>query len=202
MAEQPQPTPQPQAEAAPQPQTAPQPWSVLSSRTIVHDRWLRLEAERVRTSSGVVIEPWYLAHSHRWACALALTPDRRVVMVEQYRRGVDAWVMEFPAGNIDDNEEPATAALRELVEESGYRSISAPIALGAWWPEPAHNSACAHGFIVQVAQEPGAQSPGIGEILHLRLESIAGVEEAIRAGRLCHGVQIAFWYAARSRGLI
>ncbi len=179
-----------------------QPWEVLSRRSIVHDPWLRLEAERVRTSTGMVLDPWYMAHSHHWACAIAITPDRHLVMVEQYRHGVGAWGLEIPAGNVDAGEQPMVAAMRELAEESGYRSSSQPQPLGAWWPEPAHNSACAHGFLVQVPSERGAQSPDLGEHLRVHLETFEGVDRAIQSGRFCHGVQIAFWFAARARGLI
>ncbi|TXT13565.1 hypothetical protein VHUM_00932 [Vanrija humicola] len=43
-----------------------------------------------------------------------------VVLIEQYRPPVGAVVVEFPAGLIDEGEAPATTALRELYEETGY----------------------------------------------------------------------------------
>ena len=67
----------------------PRPWRLLSTRTVLEDRWLRIDAERLETDNGHIIDPWYIAHGQAWACAVALTPDRQVVMVEQYRRGVD-----------------------------------------------------------------------------------------------------------------
>jgi ADP-ribose pyrophosphatase len=59
-----------------------------------------------------------------------LRPSGRVLLVRQYRPPCDAPVIEFPAGLIDDGEEPADTAVRELREETGYtgtvRWISAP----------------------------------------------------------------------------
>lgn len=58
---------------------------------------------------------------------VAITDDRRVVLVEQHRPPVDASVIELPAGLVGDHEgtqgEPMVdAAKRELLEETGYRA--------------------------------------------------------------------------------
>lgn len=55
----------------------------------------------------------------------ALTTDRQVILVEQYRRPVQAYVMEVCAGLIGDEEEfhgeaIIDCAVRELIEETGY----------------------------------------------------------------------------------
>ncbi|MCO6043084.1 NUDIX hydrolase [Aeoliella sp. ICT_H6.2] len=58
---------------------------------------------------------------------VAITPDRRVILVEQYRIPVGRNVIEIPAGLVGDTAEVAgepllTAAQRELLEETGYES--------------------------------------------------------------------------------
>lgn len=60
-------------------------------------------------------------------CLFPLTSDNRVVLVEQFRPPVNASVIEFPAGlagDIQGQESEAfqTAALRELMEETGYEA--------------------------------------------------------------------------------
>lgn len=55
------------------------------------------------------------------------TPDKKVVLVEQYRVPVGNHVIEFPAGLVSDlpqykNETYESAAKRELLEESGYET--------------------------------------------------------------------------------
>lgn len=65
--------------------------------------------ERVGVSGAVLI--------------LALTPDRKIILVEQYRIPVQSKVIEMPAGICDvEGEEPATTVRRELEEETGYQA--------------------------------------------------------------------------------
>lgn len=65
---------------------------------------------------------FYVAQAPLWVNIVALTPDREVILVEQYRHGVHAVTVEVPggvAGHVTDGFE---AARRELAEETGYTS--------------------------------------------------------------------------------
>ena len=48
--------------------------------------------------------------------------DERVALVRQYRHAAGKYLLEVPAGSLDEGEDPETAALRELEEEIGYRA--------------------------------------------------------------------------------
>ena len=70
-------------------------------------------AERTKTNRAVAI--------------VAITPDRKIVLAEQYRIPVGTRVIELPAGLVGDgadnaSEEYVTAARRELLEETGYEA--------------------------------------------------------------------------------
>lgn len=55
-------------------------------------------------------------------CIIPFKDENTVYMVKTYRKAVDKVLLEFPAGLIEDDEEPREAALRELQEEIGFAS--------------------------------------------------------------------------------
>lgn len=61
-----------------------------------------------------------------------ITP-RKILIIEQFRHGPGEPVLEWPAGVVEDGEEPLAAALREVAEETGYEPVSAKV-LG--WTRP------------------------------------------------------------------
>lgn len=79
---------------------------------------------------------FYRIHSGSWAQIVPVTKEGDVVFVRQYRHGAGKVTLEMPAGLVDPGEDPAQAALRECLEETGYRARN-PISLGVVNPNPA-----------------------------------------------------------------
>ncbi|KAJ7048078.1 NUDIX hydrolase domain-like protein, partial [Mycena amicta] len=44
------------------------------------------------------------------------------IVIEQYRPPIDKFIVELPAGLIDEGETPEQAAIRELEEETGFKA--------------------------------------------------------------------------------
>ena len=70
------------------------------------------------------IEEWdYVAHRKGAACVLPVLPDGRILMVRQYRNALERDTLEVPAGARDSvTEDTMVCAVRELEEETGYKS--------------------------------------------------------------------------------
>jgi len=79
-----------------------------------------------------------------WVNIVALTPERRLLVVRQYRFGSASVTTEIPGGMVDPGESSEQGARRELREEAGYTSDRWTY-LGAVEPNPAiHDNLCHH----------------------------------------------------------
>ncbi|MCI5839827.1 MAG: NUDIX hydrolase [Peptoniphilaceae bacterium] len=53
---------------------------------------------------------------------IAFDGNDKIRIVKQYRKAVDSFMLEIPAGLVDANEDPIDAVKREMQEEIGYDS--------------------------------------------------------------------------------
>jgi ADP-ribose pyrophosphatase len=89
-----------------------------TSKSLYKGRYLNLKSR----------DGWeYVAREHAVACLVAWTPDRELLLVEQYRIPIQARTIELPAGLVGDQHDQADeaiedAARRELEEETGWRA--------------------------------------------------------------------------------
>ncbi len=60
---------------------------------------------------------------HGGACAiLPVDSDGNIIFVRQYRHPAGEEVLEIPAGMLEEGEDPKECAIRELEEETGYKT--------------------------------------------------------------------------------
>ena len=96
-----------------------QPWEILDSKYIVHDQWLKLRADRCKTPSGTIVEPFYVLEYPDWVHVVAFDEGKNLLVTRQYRHGAGTICTEIPCGAVDPGESPSSAANRELLEETG-----------------------------------------------------------------------------------
>lgn len=122
-------------------------WKTLSSEYLFNDTWLRARKDRCIRPDGKIIEPYYVMEYPEWANAFALTEDKRVVLVKQYRHALGEVCIELPGGCIDEPESPEAAVRREFLEETGYAFDTVEY-LGFTSPNPSTNANWMHMFVM------------------------------------------------------
>ncbi|MCH5272106.1 MAG: NUDIX hydrolase [Lachnospiraceae bacterium] len=107
-------------------------------RTLVcKGTWISLYRDKMSFANGNTAD-WDFIHHNGAAAMVAEEEDGRIVMIRQWRPGSEGEILELPAGGINPGEEPKTAAVRELREETGALCEKAEPLL-AVLPSPAYN---------------------------------------------------------------
>lgn len=85
--------------------------------------WFKNEVviKKFRTEDGLTHEFTTLNRESNRGCAVvALTVDKKVIVVYQFRGGPERWMYEIPGGGLEIGEDPQAGSLRELKEETGH----------------------------------------------------------------------------------
>jgi 8-oxo-dGTP pyrophosphatase MutT (NUDIX family) len=125
-----------------------------------------------------------------WVNVIAVTATCEVVLIRQYRPGVDDVCLEIPGGMIDPGESPLVAAQRELVEETGY-TAPAWQPLGVVAPNPAIQSNRLHSFLATGAAPTQPQRLEGSEVIDVETAPLSDVTAMLRDGRIDHALVVA-----------
>ena len=113
------------------------PWKKIRSTVVGDFRIFKLRSDVSLSPRTGEEHDFFILESVNWVNVLALTPDRQLVMIEQFRPGSNTVELEIPGGMMDGGEtDPVMTAVRELREETGYEGENARL-LGRIWSNPA-----------------------------------------------------------------
>jgi len=165
-------------------------WKRLSARTVSDHRILRLREDLYRFEPADVEREFVVIEAPDWVNVVALTDELDVVLIRQFRHGVGCVTLEIPGGVVDEGEEPAECALRELREETGYSAGRAE-GVGVVWPNPAIQDNSCHVFLARGARRVGVPRPDPLERIEVVTTPLARIPALIREGKIRHALVIA-----------
>jgi len=119
-------------------------------------------------------------------------------VLRQYRFAVATRLLEFPAGTLDDGEDPLSTMRRELQEEAGY-SASRWDPLGAMLPCPGYSDEVIHLFLARelspLAEPPAGDDD---EDLEVLLMEPGELDAALASGdEYLDGKSVTAWLRAK-----
>lgn len=95
-------------------------WQFKKSVTLFKSKILSLEVTPSRHENHETWEDFYRVKLPECVCIISITPEKKMVMIRQFRHGTMTEEIELPGGCIDASETILEAATRELEEETGY----------------------------------------------------------------------------------
>ncbi len=166
-------------------------WRTEGSETLFANP--HIEVHKVTVTSPTRAEPFHWTVTHRKGAVVVapMTEAGKFLLVRQERVPIRATIWEFPAGQIDDNEEPdviRVTGLRELREEAGYELAAGGevISLGHFFPSAGFTDEHSHLLLARpVVPAAGGMRPDAAEaITECRAFSAGELREMIASGEV------------------
>lgn len=161
-------------------------WKLLGSKYYYKSAFGNLRCDRVELPNGRMIEEYNVCEYTDWVTCVAVTVEKKVLLVRQYRHAFGDVTIETPAGSPDEGETPAETMTRELEEETGYISPNPPILLGSFATNPARNDNRIHCFLFTDCVRSGATHFDDTEDIELELKTFDEIEQMILSGEIVH----------------
>ena len=143
------------------------PWRTIERRVEFSGGPIReIAKETVLLPNGRIVPDFYTARMGDYALVYAATAEGTVLMLRQYKHGVRRICLTFPGGYVAPGEDPAVAAERELLEETGYRG-SQVTSLGSFVTNA--NQGCSTAYMFRIDGCRRERDPDSGDLEEMEL---------------------------------
>jgi 8-oxo-dGTP pyrophosphatase MutT (NUDIX family) len=171
-----------------------EPWKILGEKVDYDCGYFKVMIRQSASPVTGIEHPFYILATHSWVNIVALTPERKVLFVRQYRHGTKEMSLEIPGGAVDNKDpKPLEAAKRELLEETGHESAEWHL-IGASHPNPAILDNTCYLYLALGAKKVADLKLDEAEELEALEIALDEVPEHIREGKIRHALVIAAFY--------
>ena len=164
-------------------------WEKIASRERADFRFFSVREDRSISPRTGKAHDFIVMEMNHWVNVVAISPQGRVVMVRQFRHGTEETGLEIPGGVVESGEDPAKAAARELLEETGYTAEKI-VPLGKVAPNPALQDNWCFSFLARDARKTDEQMLDAGEDIDVLEVDPAEIRALVESGEINHGVVV------------
>ena len=165
-------------------------WERIASRQLADCRIFSVGENTSRSPVTGEEHRFYFIETADWVNILPVTTRGEVVFIRQFRHGTQDITLEIPGGMVDLGEDPQVAAVRECLEETGYRA-GAVSPLGVLSPNPAIFENRLHTFVARDCEQVAEIANTSTEHTEVELIPIADLPGLMQAGHIDHALVVA-----------
>ena len=171
------------------PPNSPLPWKRLKTEPGPDLKLFRVRFNWLQNPRNETVVKATKVEAPDWVNVVALTPTQQVVVVRQYRFGIERVTTEIPAGIVEAGESSQAAAARELKEETGYTASEWEY-LKYVEPNPAYLNNKCHLWLAKNVQKTHSPELDDGEDVVTSLMTLEDLRQEISEGRLRHSLAL------------
>lgn len=168
-------------------------WRRAESKQIADCRVFTVREDFCERVSDGLKSSFFVMENPDWVNVIALTEEKEVVTIEQFRHGSGEITLEIPGGMIDDGESPESAVRRELAEETGYTSENF-VFLGKSHPNPALQNNAMYHFLALDCRKTVETDFDEHESIAVKLASLREIDQLISDEIITHSLVLACFY--------
>jgi len=165
----------------------PKRWEKLGVRSVARTRIFELQSVEYQHPQQAASREFSVINAPDWVNVVALTPAHELVLVRQFRYGIDDFSLEIPGGMIEPGEDPLAAGLRELQEETGFTAGRARL-LGCVHPNPAMQNNRCHFVLAEGVVRSAPLAWDENEELEIVTRPVDEVYALAQAGGITHAL--------------
>lgn len=166
-------------------------WKVIERKYLYRRPWLTVRQDSLQMPDGTIVPEYYVLEYPDWVNIIAITKEKKFILVKQYRPGIEKTCLELCAGVCEkEDESPLLSAQRELMEETGYGG-------GKWRefmcisPNASATNNYSYCFIAEEVEELGEQTLDESEELTVHLLSFEELKECLESGSIVQATMAA-----------
>lgn len=158
-------------------------WSIFISKAVFKTPWFKIREDYVGFPDGRKSR-YYTLEGRDLVAILALTDKKDVILVKQYRHGVQKITYDIPGGEVREDETPVQAAHREFLEETGFRADKIQL-LGIVYPDSARTNVIKHVFIAGKLRQTQLSKPDTEpEFIEVQFRPFTTILSAMQSNHL------------------